>query len=79
MKHYTQCLHFENIVCDNVVFLRGNLRPLKLIYPFNERTCRNIWQNTFVITGIGDKTFEINRSVSEKILRRVSETIYDEK
>ena len=54
-------------------------RLLKSIYPLNEGVCRNIWQNkNFAIPGFGDRTFKVNRSVTEKLLRQTSETTYVE-
>ena len=66
-------------VYDDIVFITKNSRLLKSIYPLNEGTCRNIWQNkNFALPGFGDTTFKVNNSVTEKILQRASETIYVE-
>ena len=66
-------------VYDDVVFLAENSILLKSIYPLKEGNCRNIWQNkNFAIPGFGDRTFKVNRSVTEELLRQTSETTYVE-
>ena len=57
-------------VYDDVVFLTENSKLLKSMYPLNEGVCRNIWQiKNFAIPGFGDRTFKVNRSVTERILQ----------
>ena len=49
------------------------------MYPLNEGVCRNIWQiKNFAIPGFGDRTFKVNRSVTERILQQANETTYFE-
>ena len=64
---------------DDAVFVTKNSRLLKSIHPINEGICRYLWQNkNFDVPGFGDRTFKVNRSVTEKILRLARETIYVE-
>ena len=78
MKRHIQSPHLtKSNVYDNVVFLLGISRKAKSLHPLNEGVCRNIWQNeNFSRPGFGDRTFKVNRSVSEKIIRHANETIY---
>ena len=61
------------------VFLTENSRLLKSIYPLNEGTCSNIWrEKNFAIPDFGDRTLKVNRSSTEKTLRRPGKTPYFE-
>ena len=74
---YTLSALKKSNVYDDVVFITKNSRLLKSINPLNEGTCRSIWQNkNFALPGFGDKTFNVNNSITEKILQRASETNY---
>ena len=76
---YTVSALKKSNVYDDVVFITKNSRLLKSIYLFDEGTCRSIWQNkNFALPGFGDKTFNVNNSVTEKVLQRASETNYVE-
>ena len=76
---YTVSALKKSNVYDDVVFITRNSRFLKSIYPLNEGTCRSILQNkNFALPGLRDKPFRVNKSVTEKILQRTSETTYAE-
>ena len=76
---YTVFSPKKSNVYDDVVFITKNSRLLKSRYPLNEGTCRSIWHNkNFALPGFGDNTFQVNNSVTEKILQRASETTYAE-
>ena len=76
---YTASALKKSNVYDDVVFITKNSRLLKSIYPLSEGNCRSIWQNkNFALPGFGDETFKGNNSVTEKILKRASETTYAE-
>ena len=76
---YTVSALKKSDVYDDVVFRTENSKLLKSIYPLNEGVCWNNWQdNNFAILGFGDRAFKVNRSVTEKLLRQTSETIYVE-
>ena len=64
---YTVSALKKSNVYDDVVFLTKNSRLLKTINPLNEGTYKNIWQSKNVAkTGFGEKTFKVNRSLTEK-------------
>ena len=64
-------------VYDDVVFLTEKSRLLKSIHPLDAVVCRNNWQkNKFAIPGFGDRTFKVNRAVTETFLRQASKTTY---
>ena len=74
---YTVSALKESNVYDDVVFITKYSRLLKSIYPLNEGTCRSNWQNkNFALPGFRYKPFRVNKSVTEKILQRASETTY---
>ena len=76
---YTVSSFKRSNVNDDVVFVTKNSRLIKSIYSLNAGTRKKIWQNkNFAKGGFGNRTFKINRLVTEKLLLQVSETTYVE-
>ena len=65
---YTLSALRRTLFCDKLDFMRENSRLLKSIYPSNEGTCRNVWQNrNSDLPGSEETTSNNNMSIREKI------------